>query len=190
RALAGPAGVGTGAGAHVTGTGLGAGAATGRADLPPLTILFATESGNAELVAEELAGHLADRYAVEVVDLAGADPADPATLDTARPHLLVCSTYGDGELPTSARAFHAGLRAARPDLTGLRYAVFGLGDRSYHATYSRGSEILDEALRDCGAERVGQYGRHDAAGRDLAADLARPWADAAVEALTTASAVH
>ncbi|MBB5750327.1 cytochrome P450 [Micrococcus sp. TA1] len=187
--LAGPAGVGTGVrtGAEARGAGASAGAQaqTGRTDLPPLTILFATESGNAELVAEELSGHLADRYAVEVLDLAGADPAAPGTLDPTRPYLLVCSTYGDGELPTSARAFHAGLLAARPGLTGLRFAVFGLGDRSYHATYSRGSEILDEALRACGAERVGEYGRHDAAGRDLAADLARPWADAVTEALTT-----
>ncbi|MGD6980387.1 MULTISPECIES: cytochrome P450 [Citricoccus] len=187
--LSGPAGVGSGvrtvAGTRAAGASAGAQARTGRADLPPLTILFATESGNAELVAEELAGHLADRFAVEVLDLAGADQAAPGTLDPARPYLLVCSTYGDGELPTSARAFHAALLAARPDLTGLRFGVFGLGDRSYHSTYSRGSEILDEALRACGAERVGTYGRHDAAGRDLATDLARPWADAVVAALTT-----
>ncbi len=180
-----PAGRSAGTGG-TPGADLGSG--TDRAGLPPLTILFATESGNAELVAEELAGHLADRYAVDVVDLAGVDPTAADVLDRTRPHLLVCSTYGDGELPSSARAFHAGLLAARPDLTGLRFAVFGLGDRSYHATYSRGSEILEEALRGCGAERVGEYGRHDAAGRDLAADLARPWADAAVKALTTAAA--
>ncbi len=146
--------------------------------LPPLRILFASESGNSELVAEELAGHLADRFAVDVVDVADVpDPAGTAALEPSRPLLLVCSTYGDGELPTTAQGFHAGLLGARPDLSGLRFAVFGLGDRSYRSTYSRGSEILDEALRGCGAERVGEYGRHDAGGHELAADVALGWAD-------------
>lgn len=152
-----------------------------RENLPPLTVLFATESGNGELVAEELARGLADRHAVTVLDASRLD--DAAGIPREHPLLVVCSTYGDGELPAAARALHASLVQQSPDLSGLRYAVFGLGDRSYHATYSRGSEILDEALRHCGAERVGDYGRHDAAGGQLATDVAREWADAVVSVL-------
>ena len=139
----------------------------------PVTILFGTESGNAELVAEELAGTLGRAMDVRTVDLGRASVAD---LDPARLHLVVCSTYGDGELPTSVRGFHAELGEQRPDLSGVRFAVFGLGDRSYAHTYSRGSEILDETFRDLGAQRVGEYGRHDAGGRDLAPALALQWA--------------
>lgn len=162
----------------------------GGQDAPPMTILFGTESGGAELVAEELRRHLAARAEVDVVDLA---EADPATLDGSRFHLLVCSTYGDGEVPTTARPFHRALLGAdgglRPELSGLRYAVFGLGDRSYARTYSRGSELVDEALAACGAQRLGEYGRHDAGGALTAVDSALEWvegvlAELAVPALT------
>jgi cytochrome P450/flavodoxin len=140
--------------------------------LPPVTILFGTESGGAELVAEELRSVLGPHADVRVADLGDTRPGD---LDPSRAHLLVCSTYGDGEAPTSARAFLSALTDTRPDLTGLAYAVFGMGDRSYTRTYSRGSELLDEALAACGATRFGEYGRHDAGGPVLAADAAVEW---------------
>ncbi len=140
----------------------------------PVTVLFGTESGGAELVADELRRTLAPRAEVEVRDLAEIAPSE---LSRERLHLLVCSTYGDGEVPTAARAFHRALVEARPDLTGVRYAVFGMGDRSYTKTYSRGSELIDEALAGCGAERVGEYGRHDASGPAPATDVAVEWAE-------------
>ncbi|SJM49154.1 cytochrome P450 [Gulosibacter sp. 10] len=139
-----------------------------------ITIAFGTESGNAELAAEELANRLGETNDVRLLDLSAAEPSD---LDPGRIHLVICSTYGDGELPTGARRFHAALLEARSNLEGLRYAMFGLGDRSYHETYSRGSEILDEALAALGARRVGEYGRHDAAGRESAPELAVRWAE-------------
>lgn len=140
----------------------------------PVTILFGTESGNAELVAEDLARHLGDRAATRVIDLGDLDPVE---LDPGRLHLVVCSTYGDGELPTSVRGLRDRLLSERPELDGIRYAVFGLGDRSYTKTYSRGSEMIDEALAACGATRVGEYGRHDAGGPLDATEVAREWAD-------------
>ncbi|WP_432486754.1 cytochrome P450 [Kineococcus sp. SYSU DK018] len=138
----------------------------------PVTIAFGTESGNAELVAEDLRRRLEARTAVEVVDLATATPED---LAPDRFLVVVCSTYGDGELPTGVRPFRERLLARRPDLSGSRYAVFGLGDRSYTRTYSRGSELLDEALARCGAVRVGEYGRHDAGGGEDAVQVAADW---------------
>ncbi|MFT4219893.1 MAG: cytochrome P450 [Microbacterium sp.] len=137
----------------------------------PVTVLFGSESGGAELVADELCRVVGGD--TEVVDMAEADPAQ---LDRSRLHLVVCSTYGDGEVPTAARPFHRALVEGLPDLAGLRYAVFGMGDRSYTKTYSRGSELIDEALAACGAERVGEYGRHDAGGPIDAAGAARDWA--------------
>lgn len=146
----------------------------------PITILFGTESGNAELVAEDLRRHLAGRAEVELVDLTEADVTE---LDPTRPHLVICSTYGDGELPTGVRPFREALLTDRPDLSGLTYAVFGMGDRSYTKTYSRGSEQLDEALASCGASRIGEYGRHDAGGPIDAVDVAREWADGVIAEL-------
>ncbi|RAG61607.1 nitric oxide synthase, partial [Burkholderia multivorans] len=88
-----------------------------------------------------------------IADLATLSPAD---LDPNRFHLVVCSTYGDGEVPSSAREFYAQLQEGDVDLTGVRFAVFGMGDASYTKTYSRGSELLTEALEARGATRVGE----------------------------------
>lgn len=153
--------------------------------LPKLSIVFGTESGNAELVAEELGAALSEHLDVTVRDIASLDAQDPASaLELEVPHLMICSTYGDGELPVSARPFCQALREQAPSLAGPRYAVFGLGDHSCHATYSRRGEILDETLRACGAQRVGEFGRHDAAAAIPPHDAARAWAQGAVEELT------
>lgn len=137
-----------------------------------LSIMYATESGGAELVSEELRRLLGEDADVQVLDLGDTTPDE---LDVTRTHILICSTYGDGEVPTSARPFHAALLSGDQDLTGLRYAVFGMGDRSYTRTYSRGSEMIDEALTARGAERFGEYGRHDAGGSLPAAEAATEW---------------
>ncbi len=137
----------------------------------PVTVIFGTESGGAELVAGELAELLGDD--VRVVDLAEVTPGD---LDLSRLHLVVCSTYGDGDVPTAARGFHRALLDGEVVLDGLRYGMFGMGDRSYTRTYSRGSELIDEALAARGAARIGEYGRHDAGGSMEAVEVAREWA--------------
>lgn len=137
-----------------------------------ITILFGTESGNAELVATELAEFLEREHDVDLFDLSDFDVN---CFQTARLYLVVCSTHGEGELPQSAIPFAKAMQDEAPDLAGIRYAVFGLGDSTY-PNYSRGSEHIDSLLRECGAERVGEYGRHDASGRNEPDDLARAWA--------------
>ncbi|WP_024356095.1 cytochrome P450 [Leucobacter chironomi] len=149
------------------------GTASGIGPAAPTTILFGTESGGAELVADELARAFGEAADLVVRDLAEVRAAD---LDPSRMHLVICSTYGDGEVPSAAQPFVRQLTDERPRLAGVRYAVFGMGDRSYERTYSRGSELVDEALQACGATRVGEYGRHDAGGSIPAAEAARDWA--------------
>lgn len=148
----------------------------------PVTILFGTESGNAELVAEELGKFLGERSDLEISDLATISPGD---LDPERFYLLVSSTYGDGDVPSSATRFHGELKETDVDLGGVRFAVFGMGDASYTKTYSRGSELLTEALEARGATRVGEYGRHDAGGPVPASEAASEWAQGVLTNLTT-----
>lgn len=135
-------------------------------------ILYGTESGNAELLASDVSDELEGSHSVVFGDLGDFDPSgfDDSTL-----YLIVCSTHGEGELPQSARPFADACSEQRPDLAGVRYAMFGLGDSTY-ANYSRGSEHIDEMLSSRGATRVGGYGRHDAAGHYDASQLACEWA--------------
>ena len=140
-------------------------------------ILYGTESGNAEMIADDFVDELSGDRDIESIDMSDFDVAD---FDPEVFYLVVCSTHGDGELPSSARPFGEALDAEKPDLTGIRYSIFGLGDSSYE-TYSHGSEIIDEKLTALGAERVGVYGRHDASDGSLPNDDALAWLEGVFE---------
>jgi MioC protein len=143
-----------------------------------ITILYGTETGNAEMLAEDVAAHLEGDHDVTCTNLCDFAPAD---FTPEQFYLVICSTYGDGELPSSAKPFAEAMAQARPDLSGIHFAIFGLGDTEYDATHNFGSKILAEMLAAQGAAQIGERVIHDASGPDLADDLAMPWADASVE---------
>jgi MioC protein len=138
-----------------------------------VTILYGTESGNAELVADDVAAALAEQ-GVESV-LAGMEDYEVARLASEEFVIVITSTYGEGELPETATPFYEQLMGQRPRLDGFRFAAFGLGDSTYE-TFCNGIEILGGALRDLGATQLGQTGRHDASSGEDLSELATRWA--------------
>jgi len=139
-----------------------------------IEILFGTETGNAEMLAEDIAAHLSDHDA-SVTNLADFDPAE---FDAGTFYIVVTSTYGDGELPASAKPFAEKMAAQKPELAGIRFAVFGMGDSEYPETFNYGGKRLEELLTGAGATLVGERVTHDASGSDMADDLALPWVEA------------
>jgi MioC protein len=138
-----------------------------------VTILYGTETGNAEMLAEDIAAELEAEHEVTTVNLSDFDPAG---FNASRFYLLVCSTYGDGELPGSAQPFAKAMDASNIQLAGVHFAVFGLGDSEYDETFNGGSKRLAELMLARGAVQIGERVTHDASGSDLAEDLAFPWA--------------
>lgn len=124
-----------------------------------ITILFGTESGNSEMVADELRDLLVESGFQAVV--AGMGDVDVESLADKSLVVLISSTYGEGDLPVTAVDFHSRLQSERPDLGEVRFAAFGLGDSTYD-TYNLGIATLVRRFEELGARRVGEIGHHDA----------------------------
>lgn len=143
----------------------------------PLTIVFATESGNSERLANDIA-RTARKSGLKpsVVDLADLDLA---TLKSTRRLVFVAATWGEGEPPSRVAAKYNELMIADfGRLDGVEYAVLALGDTAYAEFCAVGRKI-DERLAVLGGKRVVER-------VDCDLDFEKPaaaWTEKAVKAL-------
>ena len=138
-----------------------------------VTILVGTMTGTAQLCAQEMELALDDgQIQVETKMMDNLD----ASVFAADGVFLICtSTYGQGDVPDNARALYEDLQKRRPDLSHVRYGVFGLGDRTYAETFNFGGKRFDEVLTELGAQRIGERHMHDASSGILPEETALEW---------------
>lgn len=139
-----------------------------------IRILVGTMTGTAQLCAQEMELALDDgETEVKTVLMDGLDASALAERDAV--YLICTSTYGQGDVPDNARRLYESLEKERPDLKGVRYGVFGLGDRTYAETFNFGGKRFDELLAALGAERIGERHQHDASSGVLPEETALEW---------------
>ena len=143
----------------------------------PLTILYATESGNAERLASDVAKSARKLgFKPMLVDMADLELVN---LAKARRLVVIASTWGEGEPPARAVHAYAELMGEKaPRLDGVEFAVLALGDTAY-AEFCAIGKAIDARLAALGGKRA--VDRIDC---DL--DFAEPaagWIDATLHAL-------
>ncbi|KAL6761786.1 hypothetical protein V8C86DRAFT_3013104 [Haematococcus lacustris] len=127
----------------------------------PILILYGSQSGNAQDVAERMAREA--RFMRLMPRCMAMDAYDVSRLPSEQLALLVTSTTGQGDVPDNMRSFWRFLlrKSLPPDsLSGLRCAVFGLGDSGY-AKYNVAAKKLLRRLEGLGAKLLLPLGLGD-----------------------------
>ncbi|XP_037026127.1 NADPH--cytochrome P450 reductase isoform X1 [Bradysia coprophila] len=127
-----------------------------------LVVFYGSQTGT----AEEFAGRLAKegiRYSLKgmVADPEECDMEELLQLKTIEKSLAVfcLATYGEGDPTDNAMEFWEWIQGDL-DLTGLNYAVFGLGNKTYEH-YNKVALFVDKRLEELGATRVFECGLGD-----------------------------
>jgi len=121
-------------------------------EIPAITLISASQTGNARRVAEALRD---DLLAAKLnVNLVNAGDYKFKQIASEKLVIVVTSTQGEGEPPEEAVALHKFLFSKKaPKLAGTAFAVFGLGDSSYEFFCQSGKDF-DSKLAELGAERL------------------------------------
>ncbi|PRD35221.1 UNVERIFIED_CONTAM: Cpr [Trichonephila clavipes] len=128
-----------------------------------IIVFYGSQTGTAEEFATRLAKE-ANRYGMKAMV---ADPEDYDMEDLSKVAeienslaIFCVATYGEGDPTDNAQEFHQWLQAGDADLTGLNFAVFGLGNKTYEHYNSMGIYV-DTRLEELGAARVYELGLGD-----------------------------
>jgi sulfite reductase (NADPH) flavoprotein alpha-component len=147
----------------------------------PLTIVFASESGNSERLANDMAKAARKQgFKPSVVDMADLDVA---TLATARRLVVIAATWGEGDPPARAIRAYADLMGEKaPRLDNVEFAVLALGDTAY-VEFCAVGKAIDARLEALGGKRVADRA-------DLDLDFAEPagrWIETTLHTLAPAT---
>ena len=117
-----------------------------------LTLLFGSQSGNSEALVAKISKD-AKSYGLvgEVHDM---DGFDFNSLSAKKRVLIVCSTWGEGEMPDNAEdLWQFAISESASRLEGVHFAICALGDTSYEFFCQSGKD-WDGRFEELGATRI------------------------------------
>lgn len=144
---------------------------------PTLTVLYGSESGNSESLADQTAKVAKQRgFKPKVVNMSDTTPSKLKDVDNL---LVLVSTWGEGDPPETATDFCTALMDEKaPRFAGTNFSVLGLGDTSYEHFCKMGKDF-DTQLEALGGNRA--FARKDC-DVDFDSDF-EEWLDGSLSAL-------
>ncbi|MEX6701488.1 assimilatory sulfite reductase (NADPH) flavoprotein subunit [Peribacillus frigoritolerans] len=117
-----------------------------------VTILYGSQTGNAQGLAENAASKLeGNGFQVTISSMSDFKVNNLKKIENL---LIAVSTHGEGDPPDNTLSFHEYLHGRRaPNLEGLRYSVLALGDSSYEFFCETGKQF-DKRLEELGGTRL------------------------------------
>lgn len=123
-----------------------------QADARTLHILYGTQTGNSESLAND-AANAAKKHGLQPV-VKSMDEVEIGQLPQMQYLLIITSTYGEGAMPDNAEMlWEAANSDTAPRLNNVNYSVLALGDTSYDLFCQAGID-WDNKLADLGAKRL------------------------------------
>ncbi len=116
-----------------------------------LDIIYATQSGNAEEVAQNL--NLLARSKGFIVNINEMNFHNINSFRQLRNVAIVTSTYGEGEVPEMGIEFWNELKSSKTDIPNLRYGLIALGDKS-HEIFCGAGRAISKKLEELNCKKV------------------------------------
>ncbi|CAL4326484.1 assimilatory sulfite reductase (NADPH) flavoprotein subunit [Buchnera aphidicola] len=117
-----------------------------------ITIISASQTGNAKLLSERLYEYLKNNN--KNVNLINALDYKFKKIQDEKILILIISTQGEGEPPEEAFSLYKFLMSKKaPQLKNLYYSIFGLGDTSYNFFCQAGKDF-DKRLQELGGKSL------------------------------------
>ncbi|TKB46995.1 FMN-binding protein MioC [Ferrimonas sediminicola] len=142
-----------------------------------LALIVGTTMGGAEAVADELA----EKLQIHGIDTEIHLNPSLESLMGVQNWLIVTSTHGAGEIPDNLHPLAEALQTA--DLSGIHYAICGIGDSSYD-TFCGAAKSLEDRMQQGGAKELVHKIEIDVQGLDLPEDKALLWIDTLIPILS------
>lgn len=124
-----------------------------------ILVTYASMTGTTEFVSEELHDHLEGMgLSSTLLDMGDLDIEQLKTFDK----VIICSSsYGAGDVPSNGTKFYRALTETQLDLSGIDFAVCGIGDGSYVHTFCGAAKKFQTAFQQAKANEFSEALFHD-----------------------------
>ena len=121
--------------------------------LPRFRVFFGSQTGTSESFANDLVAEAVSDFGFECIEAVSVEMFTPSVVEEGANLIFLLSTYGEGDPSDDAIQFNEWLKTSSIDLTGVSYAIFGLGNKQY-AHYNEMGKRTDKGFQQLGASRI------------------------------------